>query len=461
MDEIEIKDDKSLIKKNKIDGKKSKYKNIIKKKFNLKKSKKIFKSTSKSKQSNIKIKLVFYFIFIIIIYLIIFLFYKSLHSKREESESNSEFNKIIFNSTIEKDREEEYRDIQNYMDLVFNGTVIDKDKTYPLSKNPKISIVISCYNGEGYLKTVLLSVQNQDFKDIEIIIVDDYSKDNSVNTIKELMKTEPRIVLIQNEENKGALYTKSRGMLNAKGKYVMILDVDDIFCQRDAFSTLYVEAEKYNLDDVGFFAKRFGKKVEKDNETYGDKKRIITEPELKNLMFHPDSEGNIKQFGGFITTNFMRTSVIKKAIKKIDEKNMNTHMVYFDDFALFFLFSRTVKRIKYIDRIFYILYEGWPKDDEKIRKRNQIKRDNVKLKSCFSRLNFLEIIFKNTDNTFEDKKIAFSQLEFWYLNSYCKEFKETREKAFETFKIFLGSEFIKEEDKNKIKLFMNTFDKNK
>jgi len=258
MDEIEIKDDKSLIKENKIDRKKSKYKNIIKKKFNLKKSKKIFKSTSKSKPSNIKIKLLFYFIFLFIIYLIIFLFYKSLHSKREESES--EFNKIIFNSTIKKNREEEYRDIQNYMDLVFNGTVIDKDKIYPLSKNPKISIVISCYNGEGYLKTVLLSVQNQDFKDIEIIIVDDYSKDNSVNTIKELMKTEPRIVLIQNEENKGALYTKSRGMLNAKGKYVMILDENDIFCQRDAFSSLYVEAEKYNLDNIGFFAKRFGKK---------------------------------------------------------------------------------------------------------------------------------------------------------------------------------------------------------
>ena len=58
------------------------------------------------------------------------------------------------------------------------------------------------------------------------------------------MKSEPRIVLIENKKNKGALYTKTRGVLEAKGKYVMTLDVDDMYCQGDAFSTSYVEAEK-------------------------------------------------------------------------------------------------------------------------------------------------------------------------------------------------------------------------
>lgn len=45
---------------------------------------------------------------------------------------------------------------------------------------PKISIVISVYNGQGYLKTALRSIQNQNFKDIEIIIIDDYSTDESI-----------------------------------------------------------------------------------------------------------------------------------------------------------------------------------------------------------------------------------------------------------------------------------------
>jgi glycosyltransferase involved in cell wall biosynthesis len=54
--------------------------------------------------------------------------------------------------------------------------------------NPKISIIISVYNGEGYLKTAVRSIQNQDFKDIEIIIIDDFSTDNSVKIILNFKK---------------------------------------------------------------------------------------------------------------------------------------------------------------------------------------------------------------------------------------------------------------------------------
>ena len=62
------------------------------------------------------------------------------------------------------------------------------------------------------------------------------------------MKEDPRIVFLANTENKGALYTKTKGVLQAKGKYVMTLDVDDLYASEDAFSTLYNEAEKYDLD---------------------------------------------------------------------------------------------------------------------------------------------------------------------------------------------------------------------
>ena len=69
---------------------------------------------------------------------------------------------------------------------------MNKNYTFEKSKNPKISIVISVYNGEAYLKTALLSIQKQNFKDIEIIMVDDCSKDKSINLIKELMINDKR-----------------------------------------------------------------------------------------------------------------------------------------------------------------------------------------------------------------------------------------------------------------------------
>lgn len=62
---------------------------------------------------------------------------------------------------------------------------------------PKISIVITVFNGEGYIRPVLCSIQNQNFLDLEIIIVDDFSKDHRVKLIKEIMKEEPRIVLLK------------------------------------------------------------------------------------------------------------------------------------------------------------------------------------------------------------------------------------------------------------------------
>ena len=61
------------------------------------------------------------------------------------------------------------------------------------------------HNGEGFIKSALRSVQNQNFSSIEIVIVDDCSEDQSVKVIKELVKEDPRIVFIQNEKNKGIL----------------------------------------------------------------------------------------------------------------------------------------------------------------------------------------------------------------------------------------------------------------
>ena len=93
-----------------------------------------------------------------------------------------------------KELEEELDDIQNYIDMTLNGTLIDKGHFFS-SNNPKISIIITVFNGEAYLKTSLLSIQNQDFKDIEIVIIDDCSLDNSLKIIKELMNKDSRIVL--------------------------------------------------------------------------------------------------------------------------------------------------------------------------------------------------------------------------------------------------------------------------
>ena len=180
--------------------------------------------------------------------------------------------------------------------MIKNGTLYNKDKIYKLSNNPKISIVIPVHNGEALIKEAVISVQNQDLKDLEIIIINDYSTDNSSDIIKELMKTEPRILYYQNEENRGAFYTKTKGVLLAKGKYVLILDDDDKYLQKNAFTTLYSEAEKDNLDILKY--NFISNHIFSNRESYNhnnNEEPIITQPQLSNLFRFKGEDGKIHQ----------------------------------------------------------------------------------------------------------------------------------------------------------------------
>ena len=90
--------------------------------------------------------------------------------------------------------------------------------------------------------------------------------DNSVKVIKELMKEDRRIKLLSNVINRGTLYTKTNGVLNAKGKYVMTLDHDNLYATKYVFDKLYREAEKYNLDLLGFSAIKTGVEIKDVNK---------------------------------------------------------------------------------------------------------------------------------------------------------------------------------------------------
>ena len=419
------------------------------------KNKKILKAYFKEQQTIKKRIYLYIILFIIILFPILFFVYKIYSKKRIEIMNNIELDKLSFNLTIEKEMNEEINEAQNYMNLILKGIKIDKDEKYYPSKNPKISIVISVYNGEAFLNTALLSIQNQDLKDIEIVMVDDGSKDNSVNLIKELMKTEPRIVLYENKENKGPFYTKAKGVLLSKGKYILVMDEDDMYVQRDAFRCLYVESERNNLDILGFYTRHSGASIGRYRNTFGEKKKIMYQPEVSNLMFYYDSNGSIKRFGGLLSNILVKANLFKKVIKLVDEKNLNTFMFCHEDFILFFLLSRYAYNAKYIDRVFYIFLHTWNPNDPKIVLRNQYKVDDIKNKQCLSYINFFEIIFKNTNNTTKDKKIAFSQLETYYLYNHCRVNKDTRDKAIEVFKLYLNCEYISKKDKDKIQKFID------
>ena len=94
-----------------------------------------------------------------------------------------------------------------------NITNITYDKIQIKSK-PKITALITSYNSENYIETAIRSVQNQNFLDIEILVVDDCSSDNSVGVAGNFKKFDKRIKIIKNKDNKGVLYSKSLGIIS-------------------------------------------------------------------------------------------------------------------------------------------------------------------------------------------------------------------------------------------------------
>lgn len=118
---------------------------------------------------------------------------------------------------------------------------------------PKVSVVVPCYNVEKYLHQCLDSIVNQTLKELEIICVNDGSKDSTLSIIEEYAAKDDRIKIID-KPNAGYGDSMNRGFDMATGEYIGIIESDD-YADLDMFEKLYDCAKKHELDAVksGFY----------------------------------------------------------------------------------------------------------------------------------------------------------------------------------------------------------------
>lgn len=96
-----------------------------------------------------------------------------------------------------------------------------------ITPNPKVSVVLPVYNGARFIRIALRSVLAQDFKEFEILVVDDGSTDGTVEIVREMARNDGRIRYFKNENNLGIQKTLNRGLAEAKGEYIARIDDDD------------------------------------------------------------------------------------------------------------------------------------------------------------------------------------------------------------------------------------------
>ena len=158
--------------------------------------------------------------------------------------------KIIYSCKMKKNYnidEDLYKAAINSYDFVFKASsgILDnflpKAETY---ENPKISVVIPMFNIENFISRAIFSILNQNFSQFEIIVVNDFSTDNSFNITNKLSINEKRIKILNNRMKMGTLYSRCLGTIFSKGQYIFPLDGDDLFLNNDTFLNIFEETKK-------------------------------------------------------------------------------------------------------------------------------------------------------------------------------------------------------------------------
>lgn len=90
-----------------------------------------------------------------------------------------------------------------------------------------ISVVVTCYNHENYIEQCLRSIFKQTYRNIELIVLDDGSTDNSSEIIKEVLKESPFVTTFESHENIGVVRTRNKGLILLNGDYFLFVDSDD------------------------------------------------------------------------------------------------------------------------------------------------------------------------------------------------------------------------------------------
>lgn len=173
---------------------------------------------------------------------------------------------------------------------------------------PKVSVIVPVYNSEQELRDCLGSLVEQTEKDIEIIVIDDGSTDNSPEIEAEYQKKYPNVKVYRNERNLGQSETRNRGIELAEGDYIAFLDSDD-YVNPGMYEELYQAAVDNNMPELIVTGLSFvkGNEYRKKDLTFISKQSttiihpmdnpdqvFFESPSLCNKLFRKDTVKNYK-----------------------------------------------------------------------------------------------------------------------------------------------------------------------
>ena len=339
---------------------------------------------------------------------------------------------------INKAKEE----IKKYNDFkVTNYSKVDLYKR----DNPKISLIITVYNQDNFLKKIYDCIQKQSLKDIEIIFVDDASTDNSSLIINEFMKEDKRIIYIKNEKNRRAFYSRNKGILISRGEYILVVDPDDLLINNILIKA-YETAKKYDLDILQFYV--MVGSIDRNNiwREVKYKYGILYNSQVKNVIYYCITRN--------LWDKLIKREIYIKAINFMKlEFHKETYVLHNDDTAFLGLIS-IANSYGFLEEIGYFYNLKNPKST--FRHYFDTKYMNNIFHSLFATMKYYYIQSEN--NNSDKNLIAFN----FFGNKIYKDYKNKIQYLTNGFDylidvldLYLNSTFFNKNQKSKLMEYKN------
>lgn len=236
----------------------------------------------------------------------------------------------------------------------------------------KVSIIIPVYNVEKYIARCLDSVINQTYQNLEIIVVNDVTPDNSMAIVDEYAARDSRIRIVNNPRNMGLMMTRKSGYSVVRGDYLTFLDSDD-YLPLNAIELLVTKAQSTNADivsgNVKFIKKEGPEEILKNRLPYGN-----------------DAEGVYKAMLCQQFPHILCSKLFKASLFLQHEYVSYENMINAEDVCLFYQIVGNCKHIECVTESVYYYMEN-PSSATHNRFslaqiRSIVRANKVRLQSC-------------------------------------------------------------------------------
>ena len=349
----------------------------------------------------------------------------------------------------EDDRNSTLRKGIEYIKMCFQGKLQKKIPNLHKNTIPLVSIVIPIYNANKTIDSVVRSIQNQNLSNFEIILINDFSKDNSLQICKNLKKEDSRIKVMNNIKNMGTLYSRNIGTLTAKGEYIFALDNDDLFITDDLLYIIYGIAKQDNFDIVNFKSIKeysYNPKIDKikDDGFYNHKHNlIVNQPQLG--LFTISRNNRYRYNDVYIWGKAIKTEIYKKAINMMGKERYSEFVTWAEDTSMTFIIYNIAKSLKCVRK--YGIFHVRNNECASVTQSNAVK--------CFGEIFLIDIFYDFSKNNNDKNYAAYQALAL--VNGYQRKFlnvknnKKNSDYLKKNLEKLLNSKYISEKNKDDIK----------